>query len=481
MKTFHAQLITAITLVLSGCIDNRLRELGDTLAEPNAPTEGGGVYTDPSCVPATFIDADSVVSAISADLASAPSADRPYLRYVSLADRIDFGACADELATGQRAFSKLINGLSHQPVIVPPRAVDEAGSLLRIDLRDYGWTHPVEVGGVSHADGWEAVVATNPFAIELGGEQASLLASETHTRVPWLSNGAFVSAAASTDLYYALLDMPATLGEIRQSVGLPAALDPVAEGAARGATNRSRVLRPSGNVRTIDRYSVASGTAGYYYEALQIDAAEYLADPLHVQPDAQRLIIFTLPNDLLAFVITSPEGQLRTVAELVLDSNRDDFTASLSTSCQNCHARGIIPFFDEVGAAILSNPDLFPSDVVAAVANGPDDEESARQAEGDSDRFAAALNRAGVPETGGDPISSSYLSFIRDVDLATAASDLLVTPEALRAALPGLTPELRPLGVGLELSRQRFGELYAGAYCSLHAGDENPPAAAACE
>jgi hypothetical protein len=174
-------------------------------------------------------------------------------------------------------------------------------------------------------------------------------------------------------------------------------------------------------------------------------------------------------------------GQRQTVGERVLDTNRDDFTATISTSCQNCHAQGLIPFVDDARVAILSNPESFPSDVVAAIAGGPAEVERAQQIQDDSDLFAAALQRAGVDVQGGDPISNVYFGFVHDVDLETAAADLLVTPAALRARLPELAPELRPLGVGLGLSRERFGELYASTYCSLHGGDENPPAAAACE
>jgi hypothetical protein len=479
MKTPYT-LLTAITLVLSGCIDNRLRELGDTLTEPSGPSGDGVSLDDPTCEYAAFLDADGVARAIFADVSSSPSADRPYLRYVSLADRADFGVCQEELTRGREAFAKLINALSQQPDIVAPRAVDDNGILLRIDLRDYGWTHPVDVDGVTYSDGWEAVIATNAFAIELEGEQASAIASATQTRVPYMNASAFV-AAASTELYYALLGVPETLGELRASVGLPAELDPLANGAVRAATSRSRILRSAGNVRAVDRYAIDNGTAGSYWEALQIDTAAYLADPLHVQPDAQRLITFTLPNDLFAFAIMGADGQRRSTGELVLDTNRDDFTATISSSCQNCHAQGLIPLEDDAGQAILDNPDQFPPDVVAALADGPDEVERAQQVQDDSALYAAALARAGVRTDGGDPISNQYFRFALDVDLPAAAADLLVTPEALLDRLPELDPTLSPLGVGLELSRERFGELYASAYCGLHADDENPPTAAACE
>lgn len=468
----HSAVLCA-ALALGGCADDRLRELGYTLAQQDTPE--GARPIEAECNPA-FLGADAVIRAVAADLAAQPGEDRPFLRYASLADRIDVQACPSELESRQAGLAKLMNSLSREPVVVAPSVVGQELSLLRLDLRDYGWTREVNVNGQSYSDAWEALIDNSPFAVELTGTRATAISEQTGTSVPVLSADALIGAASDSALYYALLGVPATLAEIRESVGLPGVLDPLENGAQRAATQRSRVLRSTGNLRVVDRYAIDGSTGGTYWEASQIGTGTFIADPLHAQPDVQRLIIFSLPNDLLAFAVTDAAGVRQGPAELVLDTNRDDFVASVVASCTNCHATGLIPLVDEAGPAILANPDLFGAEVVSAYEDAPTEEERLAQFEEDSSFYAQALGRAGVPTQGQDPISRVAIQFNVEVDLKRAAGDLLVTPETLRARLGELAPELRPLGLGLLLSRQQFGAQYAGAYCVLHATDENPPA-----
>jgi hypothetical protein len=469
-----------VALALAACDDARLRDLGDTF-ELDTSSENDAVPPegyDDTCTRAPFISADEVTRAAAADLAAAPVDDRPHLRYLSVANRLA-ADCLEYVESDRDAVAKAFNMVSSEPEVVPPRVLGPGGALLRVDLRDYGWTREVDIDGQSYRDGWEAVTTRSPFAIVLEGEQASFLANETGTPVPLLSADAFVDQVGTSEVYYGLLGMPDTLTGIRQAVGLPGELDPLAQNARRAAVRTSRVLRPAGNLRVIDRYSIGAGTSGSYWEALQVETSAFLADPLHVQPDVQRLILFTLPNDLLAFAITDASGARQGTAELVLDTNRDDFVATVVESCSNCHAQGPIPADDDGGAIITSRPDLFDPEVVAAYRAAPTAEEAAAQVQADSALYLDAVERSGVSRVEGDPVSRHLYRFRADVDPDTAAADLLVAPALLSARTAEL-PELLPLAVGLLVSRQQLGAAYARAYCVLHAGDENPPAAAFC-
>lgn len=473
-----------IVLALA-CNDQRLRDLGYTLGDVPTPPPTDPVEIVPGdCEslqpPSELVSADAITRAVAADVARADSADRPFLRYATLADLLNAGVCSDTLRQTQLALDKLINGVSNQGAIVLPAAVDggDQPTLFRIDLRDYGLDRAIDLDGESHRDGWEALIATSPYAIALDGEAGSELADQTGTASPWLSVTAIVNAAADGELYYALAGIPSTLGELREKVGLSAELDPFQDGVPRAATSRSRVLRAQGNLRAVDRYSTPDGS---YYEALQIESTALLADPLHVQPDVQRLIAYDLPNGLLAFAVVDGEGNRQTVGEGLLDTNRDDFTGTVSVSCSNCHAQGLIPVDDEIRAAVLDNQDLFSAEVVSAYAQGPDGEERAAIFQADSDRFAEALEAVGLSGGGSDPISSAFFRSAQQLEAASAAAELLVTPETLRARLSDLPAALLPLGVGLLVSRAQFDGAYAAAFCTLHADDENPPAAATCE
>jgi len=461
-----------------GCNDQRLRDLGSTLVEQAQPTPEPVDDNPYDCeLPdsSELVSADAITRAVAADVAAASSDDRPFLRYASLGNALNAQRCSSIVGTTRRALSKLLNGISREPSLVLPAAVggDEVPSLYRLDLRDYGLDREIALGGESYRDGWEALLASSPYAIALGGDDGAFLADETGTASAWISADAIVQAVSDATLYYALTGIPATLGELREQVGLPAALDPFRDGLPRAATSRSRVLRAQGNMRTLDRYSIDDGT---YFEALQIETTALLADPLHVQPQVQRLILFNLPNGLSAYAVMDEAGNRQSEAELLLDTNHDDFQGRVLISCTNCHAQGLIPLTDELRPAFVDNADLFPDDVVEAYASGPDDEQRFELFQSDAERHLDALERAGVG-TEGDPISAQFFEVAQEVDATFGAADLLVTPETLRARLAALPQELLPLGVGLRVSRAQFGAAYARAFCVLHADDANPPSA----
>jgi hypothetical protein len=462
-----------------GCNDERLRDLGYTLTEQDQDAPEPVVDESSDCeraIPTELISSDAITRAVAADVAAAASEDRPFLRYASVGNAINAQRCSSVIDGARRSLSKLLNGVSHEPTIAAPTPVgsDEVPTLFRLDLRDYGLDRAISIGGEVYRDGWEALSARSPYAIAIGGDDGAALAEETGTASAWISADAIVQAISDASLYYALTGIPATLGELREQVGLPAALDPFRDGLPRAATSRSRVLRAQGNMRSIDRYSIDDGS---YFEALQIQTTALLADPLHVQPDVQRLVLFNLPNGLSAYAVMDAAGNRQSEAELLLDTNHDDFQGRVLISCTNCHAQGLIPLTDELRPAIVDNADLFANDVVEAYSSGPDAEQRAELFQSDAQRHLQALERAGVAAEFADPISAQFFEVAQEVDSSVGAADLLVSPETLRERLAELPPELLPLGVGLRVSRAQFGAAYASAFCTLHADDANPPSA----
>jgi hypothetical protein len=475
----HQTLRSSVVLVLAvvGCNDEDLRDLGYTLSEQNQAEPEPVVEPSFDCekpLPTELVTADAITRIVAADVAAAASEDRPFLRYASVGNAINADRCAIAVNGARQALSKLLNGVSREPSLALPTAVgqDEVPIVFRFDLRDYGLAREIALGDETHADGWEALLASSPYAVELGGEDGVFLARETGTASAWLSIDAIVQAASDAHVYYALANIPPTLAELREQVGLPGELDPFRDGLPRAATSRSRVLRARGDMRAIDRYDIDAGT---YYEALQIETTELLADPLHVQPEAQRLILFNLPNGLSAFAIMDAAGNRRETAELLLDTNLRDFQGRVLISCSNCHAQGLIPMDDELLPAIVDNADLFASDVVDAYSNGPSAEQRFELFQADGQRHLDGLEGAGLDARGGDPIATLFFDIDQELDSIYGAADLLVSPETLRARLAELPPALLPLGVGLRVSREQFGAAYAAAFCTLHTGDENPP------
>src|SRR5437016_13388079 len=128
----------------------------------------------PRSVQRQFISESQVLAAIIRDLASAPEADRPYLRYYSLANLWNsMDVKESELELYRMALSKLVNHLSWKREITQPRQLGSERTVLRIDLRNYGWT----------AETWREIIASFPYGLEPSG------LSKEINRVQALSDG----------------------------------------------------------------------------------------------------------------------------------------------------------------------------------------------------------------------------------------------------------------------------------------------------
>ncbi len=114
----------------------------------------------PRRVQRPFISESQVLAAIIRDLLSAPEADRPYLRYYSLANLWNSRDVEEsELELYRMALSKLVNHLSWKKEIAQPRPLGSENTVLRIDLRNYGWT----------AETWREIIASFPYGLEPSG------------------------------------------------------------------------------------------------------------------------------------------------------------------------------------------------------------------------------------------------------------------------------------------------------------------------
>ena len=114
----------------------------------------------PRRVQRQFISESQVLTAIIRDLVSAPEADRPYLRYYSLANLWNSRDVEEsELELYRMALSKLVNHLSWKKEIAQPRPLGSENTVLRIDLRNYGWT----------AETWQEIIASYPYGVERSG------------------------------------------------------------------------------------------------------------------------------------------------------------------------------------------------------------------------------------------------------------------------------------------------------------------------
>ncbi len=146
----------------------------------------------------------------------------------------------------------------------------------------------------------------------------------------------------------------------------------------------------------------------------------------------------------------------------------------------SCHTGGFIPAKDQVRLHIEKNPASFsaPERETIAALYPPEDKLSAWFAK-DNDRFQKAVAQAGGKLTKTESITGLVAHFEKEVDLATAVSEVGLRPAELSEKLaesPALLRILGPLRIlGGTVQRQVFTEALPALVRELKLGAIVPP------
>jgi hypothetical protein len=433
--------------------------------------------------PCGSFDQDDLFQTISADLAQLDNDDQRFQRYVDLSDRAKEVGCGAALNGDRAALVKLLNSLSINAAIEVAVPVDADETLYRFDLRDYDWDRQVTVGGVTFADAWEAVIANSPYALPYVGDDADDPVNDTGTTVPVLFGSALVAAAARQPLYYALLDIPADVDDFLLN---DLAIDVEADRADQETVRAGFVGDVLQGEATFlaERFDIEV-RAGYVWQISVFDVGNQVnglfEDPL-ANASLERELVFTLPNGMLAHLLADGNGRVVSSSSFLLDVTTPGALASVATSLFASRAQGV-QLSDEVRSFVLANPGNFSAaerDAILAVYPAQGQLQQILAADRDG-FFARALQLANLDiNDTPEPISQSFLSFDADVDLATAAAELFVTPEDLRDNIDLLDPVLAVLDQG-RIDRSDFDQLYAGSVCILGVVLENQVDPALCD
>ncbi len=433
-----------------------------------------------------FVPPAEVLRRIRADLDKVPERSRRFTRYFALTHLYNAGFSADEMLSYRHALAKLVNSLSWDSRVAVPQPIDPAGTILRIDLRDYQWNEKT----------WEAVLAVNPYGIAAESGTARDLYAATQCRQPYVRGDWFVAAASRPPLYHDVLRLPATLHELEKLLRFDAAEDIRQERVARAGFNSSGVSR---NNRLIERHE--SGGVVYWISydfGGNVGRQNLFAHPLG--PGAGEAafrhdggeVIFSLPNGLQAYLLADGRGRRidKGPQAIVSDPRRPDRAVENGISCMSCHARGMIFKDDQVRPHVLKNPAAFTKeDRDAILALYPPREKLTALLEKDARRFQDAVARTGAPLSASEPVVALALHFEAEMSLPLVAAEAGVTPEELLRALehsPRLAKHLGVLRVpGSTIQRQVFAGLFAEMVRVLKLGEflrpRNTPGALALE
>ena len=385
-----------------------------------------------------FLGDRTIVKLIAQDLDQVPEDKIEFTRYFSLAhlwnDTQGKEPTTDEdLRYVRAAVSKLINSLSYQPRIVPPRIVDEDyGTLMAIDLRDYGW-------GV---DDWDQILNSYPYALRIGGQDEKRIIRNTGgCSTPVIRADWFVNTCSRPPLYHTLLDIPNNAKVLEQKLGVDIPRNFSSNQMMRAAFSGLKSGVSEQN-RMVERHD-QSGAGRFYWKSYDmLPGAEREHDfirsplgPVAVTSQNQYQaaafahdggeIIFSLPNGLQAYMLVDGNDQRIDIGPqaVVRDLNQHGggFEIVNGVSCMGCHRQGMIKWeADFVRPEFKQREGHVVADKVLELF--PENKDFFKVLDADRRFFIDALNQScGEFLVGADRTerASKYYQFFQDVLLAT--------------------------------------------------------------
>ncbi len=336
-----------------------------------------------------------LLNAIVRDLEGADELDRKFLRYFSLANlHNNPDIPAERLALFRSALSKLVNHLSWEREIQPPKTVGASGTVLRLDLRHYQWT----------AETWNKALELYPYGYVARGLEGQVrqIHALSGTDLPYLRVDWFIANASLPPLYHDFLQLPTHVRDLERKLGVNAAQNVMQFRAVRGGRQQSGVSR---NNRVVERHASLFGA---YYKSYDFagnrNEQNIFLNPIHFQEDGGEFI-FHLPNGLQGYLIAKADGARLDEAptNIVFDSgNKLDPVVRNGLSCIGCHVKGVNRFTDQIRPAL----ELFVRrragfDVDEALRLYPPQADLDRLFRQDEELFVAALKKTGanVPES----------------------------------------------------------------------------------
>jgi hypothetical protein len=437
--------------------------------------------TPMQCVGLDGADRDQAHERMLIDISRRDPAARPFIRYIGLTLANPPAGCENHPEPS--AVRQLVNAISLMPQIVVPEAINaddvqNGAPIFAIDLRDYGWTTPIDVDGPSGGhfeDRWAAIVAAvGPYALELDGPEADALELETQTRIPFLPAGAFIGATVSGPLYAALVGVGTDVNALATSLGVPRNTSPPLRAGIFGhGSLPDRVV-------TRREQGVLLGLPWWTREELT-PAAGASRGPLIDDPvnytSAGAELMFMLPNGLFAFAVAGSDG--RRIDEVPGCGGSEPCSAPVraltSITCRGCHAGGLVGFTDEVSASFDADPTRY-SPELGSLIREQYRPELVSILDSDSIRNGTAVEATTAFR--GD-IGVAYFKFTnRSLDAHHAADELGVTIGQLRAGIDRLgarAAELAPLLTDGAIERAVLTARFTELACSAE-GPRNLPA-----
>lgn len=352
-------------------------------------------------------------------------------RYVSLIHIPGVCASKNALEKYQQAVAKLLNLLSRAAKPFRPKPIGDTGTLIGFDLAEVGWTE----------EDWSWLTGRfrSPPFIPVSEDAAR----RTGTKRPILPADWLAHEARKAVVYSRLLDLPPSLAELISHVGLDQ------DASARAPVYTLEKSKVTGTARTFSRFDRTDRAPLWIATDLFEPGGNHrdLEETADLRP-AQHRALFQLPNGFPGFALFSRGGTRRVdIHRSVSPDQLKQAGADLpGINCIACHSEGLSAF-DTAGKSQSPAPARW---------------QIGRDRSATYVAFRAAGINPDLTIDGFEPVFALALGYERDLDLDTAAAELLLAPWELSAELLAVEGDLKPVARRLRqglVSRQDFTTL----------------------
>ena len=426
-----------------------------------------------------FITTDAMLSVIEKHLETLAPFDRPSARYFTMTHLYNAGESIETLHAYRLALSKLVNSLSWGFEIRNPKPIDDAETILYIDLRHYEWDVRNEA--------WTQIEGVYPYNIEFDTEtqagsleKLTTLRQEMDCEVPFVHVDWFLANASLPPLYHDILDLPETDHELERDLDVNVARNiQSAPGVRvwRAGFNDSGV---SNNNRVVERHTSRYGAYWKSYDfAGSVGSQNVLTHPLTFRHDGGE-VVFNLPNGLQAYYISDAAGNRIDAAptDIVRDLAASDPVVHNGLSCIGCHTEGMKTFEDEVRAVVERAPDT--PEKLQALRLYVEQSVMDGLVKADTQRYREALEKTGGVFGGIEPVHRFVEAFQGPVDAAHAAATVGLETEVFVRKIRE-NPNLRSLGLGAlesengNVKRDAWTSNFTEVVSALNSPDDTQP------
>ena len=417
-----------------------------------------------------FVSNDSVIQSIVSDLQKLGRRDRQFVRYYTLTHLYNAGESEDALENYRIALSKLVNSLSWERNITSPVSIDAQKTVLRLDLRDYGWDTQI----------WRKITANYPYAVNYSSKSYELLRKLSKAEILSLRADWFISFASVPPLYHEILELPKTDKELEDKLNVDVRRnlrDSVGRKVWRSGFLKSGVSKFN---RIVERHE---SNYGAYWKSYDFDSNKgrknIFQNPLAFQ-HAGGEIIFNLPNGLQGYLLADEKGNRIDEApvNIVFTTQGRDPVIRNGLSCMACHTAGMKDFKDRAGELHLAIQNTRFDDADEkefALALYPDAKTINVLVEEDKETFERAVNKLGGVVGGKEPIALLTERYEEPFGLKMAAAEAGMDEVTFLAKMKRheliKTTGLNTLVAKGTISREVWEQFYPLVITALGVGD----------